>query len=295
MPILEQQSVLTGLQVRDAMRRNVHFLAADAPIADCIRRMIKYKRNALLVVESAGKPAGVVSKTDLMGAYYADLPLETALGDVMAGPPRFCFPDDGLEEALDLMQQNGIHRLYVLGAEPGEIAGVLSFADIVGLLYRYCRFCTKSLRKTQKPGAAMPRLAVREVMSPLAASCNAQDPVEMVVEILSSHRLGAVLVESGQCDPVGVISKTDLMVAYLHGVSTGTLAEKIMTSPVAACSAEALLSEAIQQMLLKDVQRLFITAPDAAAVIGVLSLSDAARFRSGTCRACVASRILAGI
>ncbi len=295
MPIVEQRSVLTGLQVKDAMRSNVHRMAADGVIAACIRRMIKYKSNALLVDDPAGRPAGVVSRTDLMGAYYAGLPLETALADILAGVPRFCYPDDGLEDALDLMQQDGIHRLYVHGAVPAEVVGVIGFADIVGLLYRYCRFCAQSRRKAKKPDAALPRLAVRDVMSPLAAACNPNDPIEMVIEMLSSHRFGAVLLASAPGEPAGVVSKTDLMVAYLHGVPTSAAAESVMTAPVAACSAEALLAEAIQQMLLKDVQRLFITAADAPAVVGVLSLSDAARFRSGTCKACVAGRMLAGV
>lgn len=52
---------------------------------------------------------------------------------------------------------------------------------------------------------------------------------------------------------------------------------------------------AIQTMLLRDVQRLFVSAADSGEIIGVLSLSDAARFRSGTCRACTASCILDGI
>jgi CBS domain-containing protein len=295
MPIVEQRSVLTGLQVKDAMRRNVQRVAAEVAIAACIRRMIKYKSNALLVVTPTGHPAGVVSRTDLMGAYYAGLPLETALTDILAGPPRFCYPDDGLEDALDLMRQDGIHRLYVRGAGPAEIGGVIGFADIVGLLYRYCRFCGQSRRKAKSPEAGTVRLAVRDVMSPLAAACTPGNPIEVVVETLSSHRFGAVLVASAQGEPVGVVSKTDLMVAYLHGVPTSAAAESVMTSPVAVCSAAALLAEAIQQMLLKDVQRLFITAADAPAVVGVLSLSDAARFRSGTCKACVTSRLLTGV
>jgi CBS domain-containing protein len=292
MPIVEQRSVLTGLQVKDAMRRNVQRMAADATLAACIRRMIKYKGGALLVDAPAGKPAGVVSRTDLMGAYYAGLPLEAALQDILAGPPRFCYPDDGLEDALDLMRQAGIHRLYVRGAGSAEAAGVIGFADIVGLIYRYCRFCAQSRRKAKRPDAAIGRLTVREVMSPLAASCNAGDPIELVIETLSTHHFGAVLIAGAQAEPVGVVSKADLMLAYLHGVPTSAGADSVMTAPVAACSSTALLSEAIQQMLLKDVQRLFVTAADGPAVIGVLSLSDAARFRSGTCKACGASRVL---
>jgi CBS domain-containing protein len=295
MPIVEQRSVLTGLQVKEAMRRDVQRMAADRSLAACIRRMVKFKGNALLVdAPAAGAPIGVVSRTDLMGAYYAGLPLETPVADILAGPPRFCFPDDGLEDALDLMRQEGIHRLYVRGAGPAEIVGVIAFADIVGLLYRFCRFCSQSRRKAKTPDGALARLRVGEVMSPLGAACGPGDPIETVVETLSAHRFGAVLVAGARGEPLGVVSKTDLMVAYLHGEPTAAAAERVMTSPVAVCSTQALLSEAIQQMLLTDVQRLFVTGAEAPAVVGVLSLSDAARFRSGTCRACVTSRLMTG-
>jgi CBS domain-containing protein len=293
MPIVEQRSVLTGLQVKEAMRRDVQRMAADQPLAACIRRMIKFKSNALLVdAPAAGPPAGVVSRTDLMGAYYAGLPLESPLADILAGPPRFCFSDDGLEDALDLMRAEGIHRLYVRGAGPAEIVGVIAFADIVGLLYRYCRFCAQSRRKAKTPDGATARLVVGEVMSPPGATCDPADRIETVIETLTAHRFGAVLVAGARGEPLGVVSKTDLMVAYLHGEPTAAAAERVMTSPVAVCSAQALLSEAIQQMLLTDVQRLFVTGAEAPAVVGVLSLSDAARFRSGTCRACVTSRLM---
>jgi predicted transcriptional regulator len=92
----------------------------------------------------------------------------------------------------------------------------------------------------------------------------------------------------------GVISKTDLIIAYLHGVSPQTRAREIMSRPVHCISKETLLSAAIQQMLVRDVQRLFVqeSVSHPGPIIGVLALSDAARFRSGSCRACSAGRLL---
>jgi predicted transcriptional regulator len=106
--------------------------------------------------------------------------------------------------------------------------------------------------------------------------------------------MGAVLVQDEARSAIGVISKTDLILAYHHGVSPETEAREIMNTPVHSIAADALLSTAIQQMLVRDVQRIFvyIDAAHPDAVTGVLALSDAARFRSGSCRACAAGRIL---
>jgi len=69
-------------------------------------------------------------------------------------------------------------------------------------------------------------------------------------------------------------------------------ADCVMSKPVVSCAAQADLADAIQQMLLKDVQRLFVHADDPGQIVGILSLSDAARFRSGSCRACTPSRFI---
>jgi len=294
MPVVKNRSILTGIQVREAMRRNVNRLSLNNSIAVCIRHMIKFKNNAVLVDDFEGTPCGVVSKTDIMGAYYAGLPIERILQDIIAGPPQFCYLDDNLENAIDIMQNNGIHRLYILGANSDEVTGTLAYTDIVGLLYRFCRTCSKSLRKTKKADDELPQLKVKEVMTAKIALCKENDSIQHVVEVLSTQRLGAVLIVDGQMDPAGVISKTDIVIAYVHGISIDERAEKIMNTPVKSCCSEELLSEAIKQMLLNNIQRIFVYSDDTKHIKGVLSLSDAARFRSGTCRACSASRIIEG-
>jgi len=295
MPVVKNRSILTGIQVKEAMRRNVHRLSLDDSIAVCIRHMIKFKNNAVLVNDVEGAPCGVVSKTDILGVYYAGLPVDTTLQDVMAGPPQFCYPDDKLEDAIDMMQNHGIHRLYVLGADSDKVTGTLAYTDIVGLLYRFCRTCSKSLRKTKKADNELPQLKVKDVMTAEIVLCKRNDSIKQVVEVISTQRLGAILIVDGQIYPEGVISKTDIVIAYVHGVSIDEPAENIMNTPVTSCSWEELLSQAIKQMLLNNIQRIFVYMDDKRHIKGVLSLSDAARFRSGTCKACVASRIIEGI
>jgi signal-transduction protein with cAMP-binding, CBS, and nucleotidyltransferase domain len=107
-----------------------------------------------------------------------------------------------------------------------------------------------------------------------------------------AHRFGAVLIGSVQGAAMGVISKTDLIRAYHHGVSLEATADSIMTAPVVTWDQDALLWEALQYMFLKDVQRLFVHSGDPLRIIGVLSLSDTARVRSGSCRACTPSRFI---
>jgi predicted transcriptional regulator len=64
-----------------------------------------------------------------------------------------------------------------------------------------------------------------------------------------------------------------------------------MSSPVRVCGADEELLEGLRRMVFSDVHRIFVYDGREDRVVGVLSLSDVARLRSGTCRACISSRI----
>jgi CBS domain-containing protein len=294
MPRVEKRSVLSGISVKEAMRHQVIRLPLSAPIDYCINRMIKYKINAVLITDENQYPAGVVSKTDVMSAFYAGLPIGAPIENILVGPLLFCYPDDELESSLDTMQRHGVHRLYVQGSDPHEVVGVLAYPDIVGLLYRYCRACDRGLLKARRRTEEdkFQRLRIKDVMTADVTAYLEKDGLTQVIEGLIEHRFGAVLIRNEAGQALGVVSKSDLIVAYKHGVTVDARASEVMSRPVVSSEADTLLADAIQQMLLKDVQRLFVHAQDPDRIVGILSLSDAARFRSGSCRACTSSRLM---
>jgi CBS domain-containing protein len=215
----------------------------------------------------------------------------------MGSQPIACFPDDLLQDALEIMDAAGVHRLYVTGANRENVIATVGHSDIVGLLYRYCRKCehgTAQKRMKRSGADTSTRLGVKDVMTRDVVTTRIGEPLFAVIETLSAHNMSAVLVLDAGQSPVGVISKTDLIIAYHHGVQPGAEVQEIMNKPIYTISNDALLSEAIQQMLVRDVQRLFVHAEafNPSHINGVLALSDSARFRSGSCRACTAGRLL---
>ncbi len=289
-----RKSTLRNLTVNDAMRRQIIQLDQAKTIDLGINVLIKYKVNALLTVNSQGNPVGVVSKTDVMGAYYAGLPVESPLEYIMVSPPLFCRSGDSLETALEQMRTSGVYRLYVAGNESGDLVGALAYPDIVGMLYQYCHQCEYSHLKTTRQGNkddSVGRFNVREVMTPSVKSIGTGETLNTVMEALSAFRFGAMLVTDENDQPRGVISKTDLALNYKHGVDPEVSASTVMNEPVSTCDADSLLEEAIKKMTMADIHRLFVYAGETSNIVGVLSLSDAARVRSGSCYACVSSRI----
>lgn len=289
-----QVNTLRTLRVNRAMRRQVICLDQNKTIDHAINVIIKHKVNALLAVDSLLHPVGVVSKTDIMGAYYAGLPIDSPLEHIMVSPPLFCQAGDSLETALEHMRTHKVYRLYVVDNVSGDLAGTLAYPDIVGLLYQYCHKCEYShlnRNKTAVRNGSVRRFKVRELMTSGVKSLPGHQPLSAVMEVLSTHRFGAMLITDEDGQPRGVISKTDLALAYKHGLASDVTADMVIQAPVHTCGADSLLEEAIHQMILTDIHRLFVHEGNTDRIIGVLSLSDAARGRSGSCHGCVSSRI----
>lgn len=295
MALVVKNSTLGDILVREAMRRQVLSLSEDSSVQDAIKSLIKYKVSALLIRNGNGKPVGVVSKTDIVSAYYAGLPVETELENIMVGPPLFCREDESLEAALEKMRSNRVYRLYVIDESGDEVIGALAYPDIVALLYVYCRGCEQSAvnkRKHQIDDSAILRIRVKDVMTSQVVSYCESDSLSEIMEGMSQNRFSAVLINDANGLPLGVISKTNLMLAYNHGISADTPANSILGSPsVRSCDESEFVEDAIREMVFSELHRLFVHSGASDNITGVLSLSDVARFRSGSCHACVGARI----
>jgi predicted transcriptional regulator len=287
------KNTLSGLIVGQAMRRQVVQLIKDTTIANSINALIKYKINALLATDVAGKPIGVLSKTDIMSAYYAGLPIDSPLEDIMSQPPLFCSPDYALEKALQMMRSKRIYRLYVTDPENNHVIGAIAYPDIVGMLYQFCRDCEYNhLRQKAKLTIdSVNRFSVKEIMTNEVKAVFKDDSLLQVIEKMSMYRFGAILVKDRRDTPCGVISKTDIVLAYKHGIDSEVSAKTIMSSPIQSCDADEMLEDAIKKIIFTDIHRLFVHRSKPDDLVGVFSLSDAARIMSGSCHACVSSRI----
>lgn len=284
----------SGLRVFDAMRLRVVCLQGNNTIEESIRQFIKQKVAAILITDPQNIPMGVVSKTEIIAAYYGELPLDMMLQDIMSSPVLCCNSDDSLEDALVMMQEHSVHRLYVVDSTTGKAVGTLAYPDIVGLLYKYCHVCERGLLNKSEEVVEtdmVQRLCVRDVMTRDVKSMSQEVGLNLVVEELAMSRLGAILLYDDAEKPVGVVSKTDLTLAYKRGVSNQRSAKDIMSSSVHICREDETLEQALRTMIHSDLSRLFVYLEDPTKITGIFTLSDAARARSGSCEACASSRI----
>jgi CBS domain-containing protein len=100
-------------------------VSPDLPVESLVTLLVDRGFSGVPVVDSAGKPIGVVSKSDLLEAARSG-----TVQDIMM-PIAFTLPESAsLSHAAALMAYENIHRVPVIAAD-GAVVGIVTSMDIV--------------------------------------------------------------------------------------------------------------------------------------------------------------------
>lgn len=123
--------------VADVMSDAILVCRDKTPVTSAARTMTQAGWRSVLVVDAAGHPLGVVSKTDLLPLVQNGIADDLTVAQVMHSPLSVDI-HASLREAADLMIQHHHHRLLVVdGKDPGAFPlGIISSFDIVAEMAR---------------------------------------------------------------------------------------------------------------------------------------------------------------
>lgn len=123
-------------KVRDGMHKGVISCRRDTPVEEVAKTMEGKDISALVVADEQGDAVGVISRTDLVNARFAQLYLKHWRGmtaeHLMSNPIISVSPDTGIEAAVRRLQEKRIHRLVVVEESAGHTrpVGILSVTDL---------------------------------------------------------------------------------------------------------------------------------------------------------------------
>jgi acetoin utilization protein AcuB len=120
--------------VRQLMSTPAVTVAATAPSADAVQRMVAHRIHYLPVVNDQGRLVGIVNEDDVLGTRRGVRTSVEVVADVMSTPAVSVGPAQSLQEAMDLMVGRGIGALPVV--EDGRVIGILTQSDVVSTLAR---------------------------------------------------------------------------------------------------------------------------------------------------------------
>jgi CBS domain-containing protein len=118
------------MQIKDIMTADVEAVRPDTPLADAAQRMRDIDVG-LMPVFDGKQLLGMLTDRDITIRAVAQGrdPRTTPVGDVMTPDLIFCYDDQDVSEAAQLMQQKQIRRLLVLDRTM-HLVGIVSLGDL---------------------------------------------------------------------------------------------------------------------------------------------------------------------
>ena len=118
------------MQVKDIMTRDVEMISSDAKIVEAAQKMKLLEIGALPVWEG-DELVGILTDRDITVRAIANGkdPAATRVSEIMTPEIFYCYQDDDIQHAAQLMEEKCIRRLLVLGSE-SEPVGFISLADL---------------------------------------------------------------------------------------------------------------------------------------------------------------------
>lgn len=120
-------------------------------------------------------------------------------------------------------------------------------------------------------------LIVREAMSSPVVTVSENDSAADAAGVMKEHGIGAIFVNSGESQPVGIITERDLVYRVIaEGKAPDEVKVKeVMSSPLITVDPEASLEEAMTMMSMNNVRRLGVVYKENLE--GVISDKDIIR------------------
>ena len=120
------------MQVSEVMTRGVECVRPDDSILHAAERMRALNVGALPVCGENDRLAGMITDRDITVRATACCcePSHTRVQDVMTPNIVYCFDDQDVHEAAQLMEQHQVRRLVVLN-RASRLVGIISLGDLV--------------------------------------------------------------------------------------------------------------------------------------------------------------------
>jgi CBS domain-containing protein len=119
------------MKLSEVMVRDVEIIQPDDSLQLAAKKM-KDRNIDFLPVCDGSELLGVLSERDLTVRALAEgIDVNVMLSrDLMTTPAIYCFDDQDVSEAAQIMQDNEIEQLVVLSREDNRVVGVVSMKDL---------------------------------------------------------------------------------------------------------------------------------------------------------------------
>ena len=143
------------MKVKEVMTPNAKAIWLTESLADAAKLMWENDCGVLPIIKDGRKVIGMITDRDIcMAVAMRDTnPSRVSVEEVMTGQVYAVKPEDGIDDALQAMQEHKIRRLPVINTK-GELEGILSMNDIV--LNANVKRCNDGHHQVRRRGKDLP-------------------------------------------------------------------------------------------------------------------------------------------
>lgn len=122
---------MTVRAILDSKGHDVLTIRPDSSLRDAVQLLAEHRIGAVVVTDSVGQVAGILSERDVVRVIGKDGPgrLDDAISTVMTAKVITCNGTETVHEVMELMTGGRFRHIPVV--ERGRLVGIISIGDVV--------------------------------------------------------------------------------------------------------------------------------------------------------------------
>jgi len=211
---IEQVMEKNPIIITDGTSDHVNQAAKDMKI---------FRIGSVILVDSNGNLAGIITKTDITKVYGAVYGAKSKVKDYMSRKVVTCRKSDSLRFALNMINQNDISRLVVTNNN-GKPLGVIT----TNTFLTHSSYFTKDKDGTRE--YLLPtdseNMCVGDLVSKELLAVNLEDDLSIAAQKMIKNHINGIPVTDDNDQLVGVVSNLDIVKAFVKVPLTEDLLQK---------------------------------------------------------------------
>ena len=206
---------LNEIPIKHVMQKQVISIADgfEDHFNQCATRMETFKIGSIVLVDDQGDLIGIVTKTDIAKAFSTVYGGKYKVKDFMTKGAITCRKSDSLPFALDVMNRNEVSRLVVTD-ENGIPQGLISTNTFLTHSDYFSKGETRS-RDYLLPVGKGGKLTVSDLMADDILTIDESEDLATAAALMIKNKIGGIPVVDSQKNLVGLISKFDIVKAFI--------------------------------------------------------------------------------
>jgi CBS domain-containing protein len=154
---LSKPSDHLSARVKDFMEAPAIVVSEQATIDEAASIMWEKRIGSVIVIDSDGKMAGIITASDIVYAVTKSLVgREVPVSGIMSKTSIMATPNESVLTALERMMKDNVRHLPVI-EKNGTPVGIISTRDVMGISQPLLKFVFRSKRKTATKKKVSPK------------------------------------------------------------------------------------------------------------------------------------------